>query len=236
VSAADTLVLAWHGTRNPAGHTVIAALTDRVAALLPGVTVHTAWVDAATAGGVHDRHRVLADVLAEAGDCTLVPCFLAEGYHVTHDIPEAVAASEHTVRVTAHLDGAADGVLVERAREAGGAGDAAVLAVVGSRQLRAQAEVARAASRLARRLGVPVSVADLFGSPSVAQRVADAREAGAADVLVVPYTLAPGLWTHRVARLGARVAAPLGEHPNIAAAIAARHDTSIVRSAANLGR
>ena len=28
MSAADTLVLAWHGTRNPAGHAVIAALTE----------------------------------------------------------------------------------------------------------------------------------------------------------------------------------------------------------------
>ena len=51
MSAADTLVLAWHGTRNPAGHAVIATITDRVAALLPGVDVHTAWVDVATAGG-----------------------------------------------------------------------------------------------------------------------------------------------------------------------------------------
>lgn len=236
MSAADTLVLAWHGTRNPAGHAVIATITDRVAALLPGVDVHTAWVDVATAGGPHDRRQVLPDALAAAGDCTLVPCFLAEGYHVTHDIPEAVAASGRAVLVTPHLDGAGDGVLVERAHEAGGAGDAAVLAVVGSRHLRAQAEVARVASRLSRRLGVPVTVADLFGTPSVAERVADARAAGASDVLVLPYTLAPGLWTRRVAGLGVRVAAPLGEHPSIAAAIAARHGAFTVRPAASLGR
>ncbi len=236
MSAADTLVLAWHGTRNPAGHAVIAALTDRVAALLPGVAVHTAWVDAATAGGSHDRHRVLPDALAAAGDCTLVPCFLAEGYHVTHDIPQAVAASGHAVQVTAHLDGAADGVLIERVREAGGAGDAVVLAVVGSRRPRAQAEAARVAARLARHLGVRVRVADLFGTPSAAERVLEARAWGANDVLVVPYTLAPGLWTRRLAGLGARVAAPIGDHPNIAAAIAARHGALTVRPTANLVR
>lgn len=236
MSTADTLVLAWHGTRNPAGHAVIAAITDRVRTLLPGVDVHTAWVDAQTAGGAHDRHRVLPEALAAAGDCTVVPCFLADGHHVTHDIPEAVAASPHTVQVARHLDGAADGALAERVAEAGAPGDAMVLAVVGSRRLRAQAEVARVASRLGRRFGVGVTVADLFGSPSVANQVGAARAAGASDVLVVPYTLAHGLWTTRIAGLGVRIAEPLGQHVSIAAAIAARHRAFLSLPAANLGR
>ncbi|MFT3875666.1 MAG: CbiX/SirB N-terminal domain-containing protein [Propioniciclava sp.] len=236
MSTADTLVLAWHGTRNPAGHAVIASITDRVRTLLPGVTVHTAWVDAQTAGGAHDRHRVLPEALAAAGDCTLVPCFLAEGYHVTHDIPEAVAASPYTVQVAPHLDGVADGALVERVTEAGGPGDALVLAVVGSRRLRAQAEVARVASRLGRHFGVSAYVGDLFGSPSVTDQVEAARAAGASDVVVVPYTLAPGLWMNRVAGLGVRIAEPLGQHASIATAIAARHRAFLSLPAANLGR
>ena len=45
---------------------------------------------------------------------------------------------------------------------------------------------------------------------------------GEADVLIVPYLLAPGLWCKRLAALDARVAEPLGDHLDVAAAIAGR--------------
>ena len=64
-----------------------------------------------------------------------------------------------------------------------------------------------------------------LSEPSVADAVA-LRQAQGTDVLVLPYTLAPGLWCERVAGLGVRVAEPLGDHADVAAGIAGRYLTS----------
>ncbi|MFP5416242.1 MAG: sirohydrochlorin chelatase [Actinomycetes bacterium] len=209
------LVLAWHGTRNPEGRALIERTTRRVAEALPGVAVHIAWVDV--------EEHLLPATLAEVGSCVVVPCFLAAGYHVTQDVPEAVASVPYDVRVAPHLGGAFTGVLLQRVAEAGGPGDAIVLAAVGSLRETAQAEVAEVAERLTRELGVGVRIANLFGEPSVASLVTQARADGCRDVLVLPYTLAPGLWGDRIGALGVRVACPLGDHPEVTAAIAVRY-------------
>lgn len=219
MSADDTLVLAWHGSRKPAGKARIAAITDAVAARLPGVTVHTAWVDI--------EPELLPQTLARAGDCTLVPCFLAAGYHVTHDVPQAVASVPHDVRVTPHLGGALHRALLDRVAEAGGPGAGVVLAAAGSQRAQARAEVAAVAARLADALGVDVRVGNVYlGEPSVDEVVGALRQAQGPDVLVLPYTLAPGLWSDRIAGLGVRVAAPLGHHPDVVGAIVARYRTA----------
>ena len=216
LSTADTLILAWHGSRNPAGRGLIERIARRVSGRLPGRAVHVAWVDI--------EPVQLAETLAEVGDCVLVPCFLAAGYHATHDVPEAVASAPHEVRVTPHLDGALDGVLLDRVREAGGAGDAVVLAAAGSKSPVATAEVDATAARLSRALGVPVTVGNIYQSePSVSDAVA----AASGDVLVLPYALAPGLWGERIAGLGTRVAAPLGDHEGVTAAIVERYAAAV---------
>ncbi len=216
MSTADTLVLAWHGSRNPAGRELIERIARRVAGRLPGRAVHVAWVDI--------EPVQLAETLAEVGDCVLVPCFLAAGYHATHDVPEAVASVPHEVLVTPHLNGALDGVLLDRVREAGGAGDAVVLAAAGSKSPVAAAEVDATAARLAVALGVPVTVGNIYQS---APSVTDAVAAASGDVLVLPYALAPGLWGERIAGLGARVADPLGDHDGVTAAIVGRYAAAV---------
>ncbi len=215
MSTTETLVLAWHGSRNPAGRELIERITGRVGALLPGVTIHTAWVDI--------EPVLLPETLAAVGDCTVVPCFLAAGYHVTHDVPQAVASVPHEVVVTPHLGGALHRALLSRVAEAGGPGDAVVLAAAGSKRPEALAEVAVVAFRLEAALGVPVRVGNIYLSePSVAEAVESLRQAQGPDVIVLPYTLAPGLWGERIARLGVRVAEPLGDHAEVAAAIVGR--------------
>lgn len=215
LSAADTLILAWHGSRNPAGRDLIERIARRVSGRLPGVDVRVAWVDI--------EPIQLAETLAEVGDCVLVPCFLAAGYHATHDVPEAVASVPHDVVVTPHLNGALDRVLLDRVREAGGPGDAVVLAAAGSKSPVATAEIDATAARLSFALGVPVAVGNIYQSePSVSDAVARLHR-DAADVLVLPYALAPGLWGERIAGLGARVAAPLGDHDGVTAAILDRY-------------
>ena len=221
LSAADTLILAWHGSRNPAGRGLIERIARRVSGRLPGRAVHVAWVDI--------EPVQLAETLAEVGDCVLVPCFLAAGYHATHDVPEAVASVPHEVLVAPHLNGALDGVLLDRVREAGGPGDAVVLAAAGSKSPVATAEVDATAARLSRALGVPVTVGNIYQSePSVSDAVA----AASGDVLVLPYALAPGLWGERIAGLGARVAAPLGDHEGVTAAIVERYVGAVGRTEA----
>ncbi len=224
-----SLVLAWHGTRHPDGEGVAERVADRVARGLPGVDVRVGWVD------LHPRTLPL--VLAEAGDATLVPCFLSAGYHVRHDVPEAVAASGHRVAVTTHLGGALTGAVADRIAEAGGPGDGVVLAAAGSLHADALAEVEAVADELAGRLGVRVVAAYVYSArPGVAEAVASLRAAGAEDLLIAPYALAPGLWADRVAGLGTRIAQPLGDHPAVASAIAARYLSAATGSSGTLDR
>lgn len=212
MNATDTAVLAWHGSRNPAGRRLIERITRRVARLLPGVATHIAWVDV--------EPVLLGQTLAAVGDCTVVPCFLTAGYHVTHDVPDAVASMPGDVRLTAHLGGSLHRALLARIAQAGGPGKAVVLASAGSANPAARYEVDMVAARLVGALGVPVRVGTVYQSgPSVSEAVA---ATGETDVLVVPYLLAPGLWCDRLAALDARVADPLGDHPDVAAAIAER--------------
>ena len=95
-----------------------------------------------------------------------------------------------------------------------------MLASAGSASPTARAEVDAVAARLAGARGVPVRVGTIYQSgPSVGDALA---ATGEADVLIVPYLLAPGLWCKRLAALDARVAEPLGDHLDVAAAIAGR--------------
>ncbi|HMR49472.1 MAG TPA: CbiX/SirB N-terminal domain-containing protein [Arachnia sp.] len=209
----DTLVLAWHGTRHPEGETIPELVRRRVAGLLPGTRVVNGWVD------LHET--TLADVLAGLGDATVVPCFLAAGYHVQYDIPEAAAASGHRVEVTRHIGGLLTDAVIERLAEAGGPGDAVVLAAAGSKRPNALAEIDAVAAELEERLGVPVVPGNVYmARPSVADAVARLRAEGHRDVAVATYLLSHGLWADRIAGLGVRVAEPFGDHPLVAQVVA----------------
>jgi sirohydrochlorin ferrochelatase len=64
-------------------------------------------------------------------------------------------------------------------------------------------------------------------SPRVDSLVAGLRAAGAARIAVATWLLAPGLFHTRLADAGADVvAAPLGAHPDVVAAVVARYRAS----------
>lgn len=209
------LVLALHGSRHPRARAVADGLRDAVAARLPGVTVLTGWVD------VLDPH--VADVLGGLDEAVVVPVFMTAGYHVDADLPRAVAAAGVRGRVTRHVGPHLLGAVADRLRQAGGPGDAVVLAAAGSLRPGSLAEVALAADALAARLGVPVRPGFLYAAaPPVEDAVAALLAEGFADVSVAPYTIAPGLFGARLARLGAaRVAEPVGVHPVLVDAVVA---------------
>ena len=216
------LLLIAHGTRDPAGAVVTERVAERAGRLL-GVPVHACYADV--------RGPTPADVLAEIGGPTVaVPAFLAAGYHVRADVPEQLRATGRGDVMLADTFGP-DPVLVaaaaERLTEAGARpDDAVVLAVAASSDPHAQADGARAARRLGRLLGRPVTLAPIVlgDQPGVAEVVARLRAEGARRVAVASWLLAPGLFQRNLERCGADVVgAPLSDHEAVLDVLASRY-------------
>ncbi|MGH3910848.1 MAG: sirohydrochlorin chelatase [Pseudonocardiaceae bacterium] len=212
--SAGSVVVAAHGTRDPAGVAVARRLVTALRAWLPGAAVRLAFVDVLGPG--------VREVVATApGPVTVVPAFLASGYHVRTDVPREVAATgRRDVVVTAALgpDPLLVSALRDRLRAAGWRpGDAVVLAAAGSSDPRALVEVRAAARQLSGLVGGRVQVGFVAtGTPRVVPLVAGLRTAGERRVVVASWLLAPGLFHRRLASAGADVvAAPLGAHPGV---------------------
>jgi len=208
VSRVDpSLLLVAHGTRNPRGVDMIAALADAVASRVGPTRV--AFVDVLGPS----PSEVLRDT---TGPTVLVPAFLASGYHVHTDVPREVAAGGNdAVTVTPALgpDPALARMLVYRLRQAGWTrGDAVVLAAAGSSDPRARRDVYVAARMLSAIVRTPVRVGWIAtGEPRIAQVVDEVRAEGAHRVFVASYLLADGLFHRRLLDIGADgVAAPIG--------------------------
>lgn len=215
------IVLAAHGTRDPAGARVVTRLAGRVQATA-GVPVRVAYADVR-------QPDVTAVLRTVPGPAVVVPAFLASGYHVRTDIPAQITDSGHEDVVLTPAFGAAPelvSVAVSRLRGAGyRRGDAVVLAAAGSTDPRALAEVSRAAELLSSALDTPVHPAFAATAvPSVAEAVAQARASGARRVAIASWLLAPGLFQRRLVASGADVvAAPLGAHAGVVELIARRY-------------
>jgi sirohydrochlorin ferrochelatase len=222
------IVLAAHGTRDPAGAWVIEELAERVRARSRGIEVRVAYADV--------RAPDVTSVLAGVRDrgVVVVPAFLAAGYHVRVDIPSQVAASGHPDVTIARLFGPAPelvGATAERLTAAGyRCGDSVVLAAAGSHDPQALSDVRAAARALAVRLGTPVRVGyAATASPTVADAVDQAR----GRVAVASWLLAPGLFQRRVADSGADVVTtPLGTHPAAADLVLRRYAAAVRTSRA----
>lgn len=198
-------MVALHGSAHAGASVVADDLRDAVAARLPDIEVATAWVDA--------RVRTLSPELTAGA--VVVPAFLTAGYHVDVDVPASGGL------VTPHVGPRLLGALAERLVEAGGPGDAILLAAAGSKRPEALDEVERAAAALWRRFGVPVRVGYLYGGgASVEERAVELAAEGFGEVSVASFFLAPGLYSARLDALPvARVAAPIGVHPALVDAV-----------------
>ncbi|MBY4128779.1 sirohydrochlorin chelatase [Rhodococcus fascians] len=215
-----TLVLVAHGTRNPRGVEMVAALADAVSTQIG--TTRVAFVDVLGPSPA----EVLRDTPQPA---VVVPAFLASGYHVHTDVPREVADSAHpSVVVTAALgpDPVLAEVMLDRLRDAGWrAGDSIVLAAAGSSDPRALEQHRRAAAMLADAARVPVRIGYVATAvPTVAEAVSALRDEGHSRVFVASYLLARGLFHNRLADADADgVAEPLGVHPAIVDLVVARY-------------
>ncbi|MFD6447658.1 sirohydrochlorin chelatase [Promicromonospora sp. NPDC060204] len=259
-----TLIGTSHGTDDAAGQAAVRALLDGVRVARPDLDVREAFVDV--------QQPEVGDVLAEAvrdaraaarsggrsggqddgggPDAVVVPVLLSTGYHVRHDIAQAVAA------VTATAEGSAVAadplgphpllvdILADRYAAAEAAhgpfrpDDAVVLAAAGSSVAAAATAVEEVASALAQRLGRPVTPSYGAGAePRVPDAVAAARAgtSGSGSVIVVSYLLAPGYFLDRVLEAGADVvtdpvAGPAGADkpdPRLVQVVLDRYDAAV---------
>jgi sirohydrochlorin ferrochelatase len=222
-----TAVLCAHGTHSRQGRDVIRSIMSQAAALLPGTPVREAYVDVQSP---EVRHVVATVAPNSSGKRTrpevgpravVVPLLLATGYHVRHDIGDAVRGREAVAAPPLGPDVRIAQVLAERLREAGavlpevdrlasagtaadpsvGVPDAVVLAVAGTRDEAGAAQAHVTAQQLSELIGTDVRVGYVAAaSPSVAEAVAAAREeitaAAGADtgrrVVVASCLLVPG--------------------------------------------
>jgi sirohydrochlorin ferrochelatase len=224
VSSTDpALLLVAHGTRDPAGAVVTEQVADLAREAL-GLRVTACYADV--------RRPTPADVAAElAGPGVAVPMFLAAGYHVRTDVPEQLAAfPDVRLAETFGPDPALVVAAAERLAAAGGRpGDAVVLAVAGSSDPHAQADGARAARRLGRLLGGPVTLATIAaGGPRVPDAVAALRRDGAERVSIASWLLAPGLFQSQLEASGADVVGgPIADHPAVVELIGRRYRAAL---------
>lgn len=216
-----TQLLVAHGTRKRNGVALIGDLAERVAELLDR-PVQVAFVDV--------LGPTPSEVLCELTDrpVTVVPAFLASGYHVRVDLPEHVTASGHhdvTVAPALGPDPQIVRALADRLLESGWRpDDSVVLAAAGTSDPAARRDLHTTAAWLSALLGSRVELAfAATGEPRVHDAVRTLRLRGARRVVVASYLLSDGLFQDRLRVSGAdAVTEPLGTHPGLARLIASR--------------
>ena len=200
------MVLCSHGTADPSGQEVVWRVAAAVRRVVTPLEVHESVVDVQD----HRLHDVLAGLRRPV---VVVPLLLSGGYHLHHDVTEAVA--DHPAAVVARPLGPDPSLAELGARRLHDVGatqdDVVVLAGSASSDPRALADVEGAAALLQARWGGPVRAGHLgqFGTPA-AEVVAAARDDGARRVVVASYLLAPGYFQNTLSATGADlVTAPL---------------------------
>lgn len=208
------LVLAVHGTRSALGTRVSMELAEAVAQA-SGAEVRLGWVDIHT--------PTLTDTLRELGEAIVVPAFLTAGYHVTSDIPAAIAAAGGRATATPLIGSDVLPAVLDRL-DAVGDFDALVVAGAGSLRPRAVAEVHAVTRTLAGAVDRPAMAGFVTAaSPSVPESVAKLRAAGHRRIAIASYLLAPGRFSEQLEDAGAdAVSEPIGVHPLLVEAIASR--------------
>lgn len=199
------LVAVSHGTRSATGRRTIAQLRLAVAAARPGVEVVAAHVDVQKPA----LDDVVARLAAAGRACVVVPLLLSTGYHVRSDVASAVRAARAAggSAVAAAALGPDDvlvDLLCDRLAAAGAHDDdAVVLAAAGSLAPRAVADVEHVLDALSARRAGPVTAGYASAQePTVPQACAALRQLDGGPpgrrVAVVPYLLAPGVFSQRL--------------------------------------
>ncbi|WP_291479599.1 CbiX/SirB N-terminal domain-containing protein [Corynebacterium sp.] len=225
-----------HGSRHPEADRTVVDIARAVAGLT-GHETRAAYLDFSPL-----TPTTVARLLAAEGhtEAVVVPLLFTTAFHMTTDVPDALAAATEETGVVLHrADGIGTGddlAGVLASRVAPGA-DHLVLYSVGSSVPGANERVAELAGDVGRRLGVPARALTATGGPGTGRdalvaHVRDVVRQGAGRVAVEPLFISPGtLWDTAVRALaGSPVAAavtagaPLGTAvaPLVAARLTAR--------------
>lgn len=192
------LVACSHGTSDPAGQETIRRLIAALRSAAPAFDVRAAVVDV-------EDHRlgvVLDDIARPA---VVVPLLLSAGFHVHHDIADAVNARPDVVAASPlGPDAALTQIAVQRLAEVGATpDDLVVVGASASSQAQALSDIDQAARDLRDAWGGPVRVGHVghAGEP-LSDVVQHARTSGR-RVVVSSYLLAPGYFQTQLERSGA---------------------------------
>lgn len=218
------IVLAAHGSRDPASSATMRALAARV---------EQAWPAPVVAAFLDFDEPSIPDALAGFPDGTVpivVPALLTNAYHGRVDLP-GVLAQVPRPTVLADVLGP-DPLLVagmrRRLSELDDDFDALVLVAAGTSDATARSTVDDMAAELGRQLDVPCRVGYASASaPTPGETVATLRAAGARRILGAAYFLATGrLYTAAVRSAvdagAVDVAAPLGTADELVRLVVAR--------------
>lgn len=246
---ADVPLLAVaHGTNDPQGIATLHALLERVRFLRPGVETSLSFVSVARPRVVEELVRLLSEGVTEL---VVLPLLLGSGYHVRHDIPEALrtVARQTGGGKTAKIypapalgpDPLLASAMHDRLAGAHGTvfGMQVVLAAAGSADRTANADAVAMASMLAERLGMPVRTAYVAtAEPDISTLLGRLARRGR-PIAIATYLLASGEFSRRIsdsatlAALGAdnppriRVSEPLGAHDQVARLVLRRYDAAL---------
>ncbi|WP_129843073.1 CbiX/SirB N-terminal domain-containing protein [Streptomyces sp. RFCAC02] len=234
-----TLLLVAHGSRDPRHAATVAALTARVRALAPGVTVAAGFLDFC----VPDVDRAVERLHAEGErHIVAVPLLLNHAFHARTDIPAVLAGCAARFPgltiAQAEVLGPDPLLLTALERRLAGAGldraaravTGVVLASAGSTDPRVPVVLDALAGRWRRTAGF-AAVLPAYATaarPTTAEAVRRLRAAGARRVAVAPYVIAPGRLPDRILagarEAGADLVAPvLGAAPELARVVLARY-------------
>lgn len=238
--AAAPIVLAAHGSRDPASAATMNGLAAGVGRLWPAPVV-AAFLDF-DLPTIPDALRALP----EGPTPIVVPALLTDAYHGRVDLPAVLAEAGVPARLAAVLGPALPGAarqpstpdrllvasLRRRLSELDGSGtdrcDGLVLLAAGTSQEPARSTVEAVAAELGRQLNVAcVSGYASASRPTGGEAVAAVRASGATRILAASYFLAPGrLYSAAAASARAagadEVAAPLGVADELVSLILAR--------------
>lgn len=201
------LVTVAHGTRNPLGDAVARAITEAAGERLE-LIARTSYVELCA--------PLFADVMAALDEpAVVVPLLFSTGFHLTQDLPEAVARASVPVALGPSFgpDPLLATAQADRLLEAGAQpGQPVVMVAAGSSYPAATADHDAAATLLAEEWGGSVRLATLSG---LGTRPEDITRSGDA---LSPYLLSPGFFVDRVAAAapaGSPVAEVVGVHPAV---------------------
>ena len=215
------LLLLSHGSRDPRAAAVIEELVQALA-LRSGLPVRACHLDFTDPAPDVALRQMAADGFTSV---RVVPLLFTPGYHVTHDVPEAIEASGVAGRMDVSVapalvsdePGARELLLraLEERLTAAHPGDvdAIVLASAGSSSAEARSAAEGVARDLGAARGVPaVAAFASAAAPSPADAVRDLRNGGAQHPVVASLFVAPGRLPDGVTRSvdGVPVAEPLG--------------------------